>query len=77
MALIDTLIAVIILMCVVTILAANLKVLNDDVRNSESIGRHLVKRSLEYEDGYSVFRPVYENAFEKPHRIRTFPGFLP
>lgn len=41
--------------------------------------KHFEKRSLEHEDGDlgdAFVQPAYENAFERPHRIRVLPGYL-
>ncbi|CAG4956167.1 unnamed protein product [Parnassius apollo] len=41
--------------------------------------RRLEKRSLDHEDGDlddTIFQPAYENAFDRPHRIRVLPGYL-
>ncbi|CAH2044162.1 unnamed protein product, partial [Iphiclides podalirius] len=41
--------------------------------------RHFEKRSLDHEDGDAgdfFDQPAYENAFDRPHRIRVLPGFL-
>ena len=34
------------------------------------------KRSLELKSDDGVFQREFENAFERPHRLRVLPGFL-
>lgn len=49
-----------------------------DGQDYSLVDHNVGKRSIGYikEDDSDIFQQEYENAFERPHRIRALPGFL-
>ncbi|CAH0725510.1 unnamed protein product, partial [Brenthis ino] len=49
-----------------------------DGQDHNLVGHNVEKRSIGYIEGddSDIFQQEYENAFERPHRIRVLPGFL-
>lgn len=82
MAAITKLSVLILIVCFVAVFCQAEKSENEE-RNKRHYGsvHNLVKRSLYHEDGdgnigNDFLESSFENAFERPHKIRMLPGYL-